>query len=326
MTIQTARFIPTPEVRRIIPFSRWSKIAHVLPPGIPGGRYFTQDFPDDIQGGNHFTVTLSGVEKQLFNVDGLRVEPAPKPKNQSRVPRSTEVLFEYATKVKPIRLFIGMDLPRVFIYGMIDSPIVLEPSVLVPKSSTLTTFYARKKMDKILHAYYQNMGHPILDIHLALEQYSQFFTIDTNCWNVRELGKVAATTAIQSNARRVSDNASFIPSDSYYQDIAINPDGNPELQAIHTFLKELKRKLPSWPPKGKIALVTDTEYSMLKEINERKVPLYKDDLLPDAFDLIYATADAGTDEWMVNRLINQCDKLSTIQLKEFLVRNGRERE
>lgn len=320
--------MPRPKMRvaQPIPFSRWSKIARVLPPGIPGGRYFTHDFPEDIQGGNHFTVTLTGVEKQLLNVDGLRVEPAPKPKNQSRIPRSTEVLFEYATKVKPIRLFMGIDSPRVFIYGMIDSPIVLEPSVLVPKSSTLTTFYAKTKKDKILHAYYQDMGHPILDIHLALEQYSQFFTIDTNCWNVRGLGKVAATTAIHSSARRVSDNASFISSDSYYQDIAINPNGNPELQAIHTFLKELKRMLPSWPPKGKIALVTDTEYSMLKEINERKVPLYKDDLLPDAFDLFYATADAGTDEWMVNRLIGQCDKLSEAQLQEFLLRNGKERE
>ncbi len=311
-----------------IPFAQWSKLARMLPPGAPSGEYFTHDFPANIQAGSHFTVTLGDVKKQLHNIDGLRIEPTPRPKNQTRVPRSTQVQFEYSTKVKPIRLFVKMDASLVFIYGMIDSPIVLEPSILVPKRSTLITFYSKKTKikDKVLHAYYQGAGHPVLDIHLALENYSQFFTIDTNCRDVHGLGKVAATTAIQSSAKQVSGNASYISSDSWYRDITINPDGNPELQAIHSFLQELKRKLPSWPPQGKIALVTDTEYSLLKAINERTAPLFKDELLPESFDLLYATADAGTDEWMANRLIGQCDKLSNAQLREFLLRNGKERE
>lgn len=313
-------------INQTIPFSRLSKMAHVLPPGVPSGKYFTHDFPEDIQGGCHFSVTINGVEKQLLNVDGLNVKPAPKPKNQNRVTRSTQIQFEYPSKVKPIRLFVKMDSTLVFIYGKIDSPIVLEPSVLVPKESFLTTFYPRKAKDKILHAYSQGSGHPFLDIHLALEKYPDFFTIDTNCWNVRGIGKVAATTAIHSSAKRVTDSACFVSSDFWYRDLAINPDGNPELYAIWAFLQELRRKLPSWPPNSKIAIVTDTEYSLLKEINQRKAPLYRDELLPTAFDLIYATADAGTDEWMVNRLINQCDKISKAQLQEFLLRNSRERE
>ena len=65
---------------------------------------------------------------------------------------------------------------------------------------------------------------------------------------------------------------------------------------------------------------------MLKAINERKVPLFNNEFLPGAFDLLYEPADADTDEWMVNRLIGQCDKLSKAQLQEFLLRNGRVRE
>lgn len=313
-------------IAQTIPFSRWSKMTRALPLGVPSGKYFTHDFPEDIQGASHFTVTLNGVEKQLHNVDGLSVAPAPKPKNQNRITRLTQVEFEYSTKVKPICLFVNMDSAQVFIYGRIDSPIFLEPSVLVPKESLLKTFYQRKAKNKILHAYHHGSGHPVLDIHRALEKYSDFFTIDTNCWKVSGIGKVAATTAIHSNTKRVSDIAGFVSSDFYYQELAINPKDNPELYAIWVFLQELRRKLPSWPPNSKIALVTDTEYSLLKEINQRKIPLYGDDLLPAAFDLLYATADAGTDEWMVNRLIKQCDKLSTAQLQEFLLRNNRERE
>jgi hypothetical protein len=309
-----------------LPFVQGRQPASQLSPYTPDGEYFTHDFPADIEPGDNFTITLGGVDKQLHNIDGLRVEPAPRPKNQSRTPRFTEVHFEYSTKVKPIRLFIKTDSSLVFIYGAIDSPIILQPSILVPERSTLTTFYPRTNKNKVLHAYHQGAGHPVFDIHLALENYSQFFTIDTNCWNVRGLGKVAATTAIQSTAKRVPGNASYVSSDFCYQDIAINPEGNPELPAISLFLQELERSLPSWPPKGKIAIVTDTEYAILKAINERKAPLFNDEFLPEAFDLLYATADAGTDEWMVNRLIGQCDKLSKAQLQEFLLRNGRVRE
>lgn len=237
-------------------------------------RRFVHNFPTDVPAGTEVIVTFGGVDKQLLNENGLGFEPAARQAKQQRLPRSTQIQFEFDLKIKPVRLVVDMDGAEAYIFGQVDSPIVLTPEILVPKRSTLTTFYSRKGKNKVLHAYHQGRGHPALDIHLALKRYSEFFCIDTNCWRVEGLGIVAATTAIHSTARIVTKGACFVASDMYYQDISINPTGNPELHGIWTFLNDLRARLPS-PMTGKVALVTDTEYSKVMDWNDRTEPFFE---------------------------------------------------
>ena len=65
------------------------------------------------------------------------------------------------------------------------------------------------------------------------------------------------------------------------------------------------------------ALITDTEYALVKDWQARVAPLYGDYMLPDGVDVVYATADAGSDEFIPNRLIKACDNLSTQRLREL---------
>jgi hypothetical protein len=298
----------------------------VLPPGAPAGRYWTHDFPRDIKAGAYVSFTLSGLDKQLIWVEDAGVGLKKKQKKQDKLPRSTLIELEYSTKIKAHRLFVNMDESLVFVFGTIDTPIALFPEILVPRETTLTTYYAAKKRErKILHGYYQGPGHPVVNIHWALAKYSEFFSIDTNSWLVTGLGKVSATVAIRSNARKITEDACYTSSDLLYRDLVINSDGNPELHALWKFLTHLEQILPHNMP-GKIGIITDTEYSLLKAINQRKSPIYRDYFLPPAFDLLYATADAGPQEFMPNSLIRQCDRLASDNLKEFLVRNNRVRE
>lgn len=298
---------------------------NVLPPGAPAGRYWTHDFPKDIEAGSHLSLTLSDIDKQLIQFVGDEVGPKRAPKDRNRIPRSTLIELDYSNKIKALRLFLNMDASIAFVFGTIASPLVLAPTVLVPRETTLTTYYPSKRGKKILHSYYQGPGHPVLDIHLALTQYTEFFSIDTNSWPVAGIGVVSATAAIRSNTRIVSENACYTSSDMVYRDLNIKADGNPELYALWKFLTHLEELRPE-NASGKIGIITDTEYSLLKAINQRKYPIYRDYFMPPQFDLLYATADAGPQEFMSNSLIRKCDSLATEYLNEFLARNKRRRE
>lgn len=304
-----------------------STVPRRVPPlGAPAGRYWTHDFPRDMKSGAYVSVTLSGLDKQLIWLGNTGGGLKKKQKKQDKLPRSTLIELEYSTKIKAYSLFVNMDESLVFVFGRLDSPIALAPEILVPRETTLTTYYAAKNRErKILHGYYQGPGHPVLNIHWALAKYSAFFSIDTNSWLVKGLGKVSATVAIRSNSRNITEGACYTSSDLLYRDLAINADGNPELHALWKFLTHMEQTLPHNMP-GKIGIIIDTEYSLLKAINQRKSPIYKDYFLPPAFDLLYATADAGSQEFMPNTLIRQCDRLASDNLKEFLVRNNRVRE
>lgn len=60
----------------------------------------------------------------------------------------------------------------------------------------------------------------------------------------------------------------------------------------------------------RVVLVVDSDYQRLREMSERKLPIYDDYFLPENVNLIYATADAGK-EWWINRLICAADRLAT---------------
>ena len=57
---------------------------------------------------------------------------------------------------------------------------------------------------------------------------------------------------------------------------------------------------------------------MVKAWNERTEPFYDGHRLPDGVDIFYATADAGSEEFMPNRLMRACDSLSAKKLREVI--------
>lgn len=289
----------------------------LLPIGAPAGEYWIEEFPSDMPPGSSFNVTISDVQKRLINFDADTLGPIKKQKGASKIPRSTQLEFEFFTKVRPIRMFIKTDGKLVFVFGVIDSPIVLAPQILIPAQSSLITFYEGTGRRKILHGYNQGSGHPVLDINRALEQYVEFFSIDTNCWDIKELGRISATVAIQANARLITDKTCYFSGEKTYHSFAINPEGNPELHGIRQLLVHLEEKFPGKAGE-RVGIITDTEYGLVKLMNQRKIPVCENYFLPEAFDLIYATADAGPDEYMVNRLMKKCDKLASEALKDFV--------
>jgi hypothetical protein len=69
---------------------------------------------------------------------------------------------------------------------------------------------------------------------------------------------------------------------------------------------------------GRLAIITDTEFGMIKPWHERTAPFYDGHKLPEGVDIFYATADAGGEEFLPNRLMRLCDSLSARKLREVL--------
>jgi len=90
---------------------------------------------------------------------------------------------------------------------------------------------------------------------------------------------------------------------------------HPELQALHSVVQRLSSAAG---PAERIALITDTEYSLIKEINARRHPLFEGFYLPEKFELIYATSDAGVTEYLPNKMMRECDGVAKRSLEHAL--------
>jgi hypothetical protein len=287
-------------------------------PHQPRDKLFVHRFPRDTPPGAEVSVEIGGVEKELWDTAGPGSRPPKRHSNQKRQERFTLVEMEFGQKVIAHELQVNFTTAEVFLIGQVYSALVLAPQILIPRRSTLTTYYARKGKKKVLHAYFQGAGHPFINIDRVLEGYDRVYCVDTNTAINRSGQKVAVTTALAVKSKRLGEIAVHIGSDYTIQVVAHEPpSGNPELHGIWSVLGFLVRDHPELV-EGRLAIITDTEFGMVKAWHERTEAFYNGHKLPDGVDIFYATADAGSEEFMPNRLMRVCDSLSAQKLREVI--------
>ena len=261
---------------------------------------------------------LSGTNSQLFDIDGFAIKATRAQPNQRRQERFTRLEMEFEQQVIAQELRVNLTTAEVFLIGQIHSPLVLSPQVLVPSRSTLSTYYKRKGKDKLIYAYFQGAGYPTLSIEQVLGSYDRVFCVDTNTGFTRGGQKVSVTTAIASISKQLTEMTAHITSDFEVQVVVHDPPpGNPELHGIWSMLEFLVKNHPALL-EGRLAIITDTEFGMVKAWQDRTEPFYNGHCLPDGVDIFYATADAGSEEFMPNRLMRACDSLSSTKLRKLL--------
>ena len=285
--------------------------------GLPIGDYYTHDFPRDIPAGTKIQLTISGLEKQLLNFSEGGMAPDQKKKQREKKQRRLDLVLVFSHKIRPIRLFFDKNARIAFVYGKRDSPIVVGPEILKPCESQLLTFYNKPKKRKILNACFFDAGHPVTDIHRAMDSCKALLAVDTNYKTVPGIGIVAATTALTASTRAVSSDACYTNSTETRQVITIDPPGNPELYGIWVMLQHYLDTNPELR-RHELGLITDTEFGLVEAINRRQQPIFGNNLLPNNAKLFYATADSGSMEFIPNLLIRECDKASTRHLNSHL--------
>ena len=283
----------------------------------PGQRNFVHKFPPDMPPGAVLSVTLGDVKKGLLDSSSLIIKPLKQPREQ-RQARSTLVEMEFGQRVILQELRIDFTTAEISVLGRLQSTVFLYPQLLVPRKSTLTTYYERKGKKKLLHSYFQGQGHTFISIDRVFEQYDRVYCVDTNTAVARNGSRVAVTTAITVTSRRISDSAMHVSSDNTIELVATDPPpGNPEVHGIWMMLRHMWQNYPQLL-QGKLAIITDTELGRVRAWNERAAPFYEGHMLPEGVDIFYATADAGSEEFIPNQLMRACDSLSTQTLRKML--------
>ena len=69
----------------------------------------------------------------------------------------------------------------------------------------------------------------------------------------------------------------------------------------------------------KIGIIVDSDLGNLPAYNARSLPIYFDFYLPTNFELIYASAEVGKTEFLVNRLIALCEDMAKSLLAQILL-------
>lgn len=287
-----------------------------LPLGAPHGEYAIHPFPPDVHPARYFSMELRDRPKQItFFLEGVR--PARKEKVRRREQRTTEVQMDFGAPVVPLRAYLKIDASIFFVYGRLSSPLILRSEILLPKESTLITYYAAGSGRKILHAFFVAGAHPPADIGWALARFSEFYAVDTNTGMAPDGRRLSITAVVRGVAKRIVDGYSFADTRLVHREAHFDVDGNPELHALYLVVDRLAADHP--PQSGRrVGVITDTEYSKLKEINFRRQPLYGDYYLPENFDLFYATSDSGSTEYMPNKMMRMCDKAAGDSLAQAL--------
>lgn len=286
-----------------------------LPP-TPSHKNFVHRFPPDMPPGEVLSVTIGGLKKGLFDSDSLIIKPLKQPRQQ-RQSRSTLVEMEFGQRIIAQELRVDFTTAEISVLGRLHSTVFLYSQLLIPRRSTLTTYYERKGGRKLLHAYFQGSGHAFINIDRVFELYDRVYCVDTNTAIARNGSRIAVTTAITVTSKKIGDSALHISSDNTIELVATDPPpGNPEVHGIWMMLAHLWKNHPHLL-QGKLAIITDTELGKVRAWNDRTEPFYDGHRLPEGVDIFYASADVGSEEFLPNQLMKTCDSLSTRKLREL---------
>lgn len=165
-----------------------------------GHTNFVHRFPPDMPPGEVLSVTIGDIKKGLLDSNSLIIKPHKQPR-QKKQARSTVVEMEFGQRVIAQELRVDLTTAEISVVGHLHSTVFLYPQLLVPRRSTLTTYYDRKGKKKLLHAYFQGPGHAFVNIDRVFELYDRVYCVDTNTAVARNGSRIAVTTAITVTPR-----------------------------------------------------------------------------------------------------------------------------
>ncbi len=188
---------------------------------------------------------------------------------------------------------------------------------IVPEKVQFEVGYEREKNRKVLNVMPIDPNRLSDNPHLTLQKFDLIFAIDTNTRFVDN--KVISVTGIilcklkLDNDETITVQYAPLHSLEFWniKDYPKNAEKIGWMKSIQLMLQN-----PEYDPNWEIGIVVDSDLGNLPAYNARSIPIYSNFYLPQNFELIYASADVGKREYLVNRLIATSEKMA-----KFLLRN-----
>jgi hypothetical protein len=190
-----------------------------------------------------------------------------------------------------------------------------EGNILVPSMAIVGDAYLRRTKPKVLRQLSVEPTNILLNIRYLLRSHDATLAVDTS---YHDLGGcclcVSASILILYEiieARRMAD---FHPQSS---PVFVAPNReNPERFGWWDIIQRFSES-PYHNPDKSYGLVVDSDLRDLPAINNRDVPIWDQHYLPSSFQLLYASADVGSENY-INQAIGICDKLAKTTLHQVL--------
>lgn len=176
-----------------------------------------------------------------------------------------------------------------------------------PARSVVETVYLRanaSKREKVLNRIVLREQSPRVNLHWELERFSEFFAVDSNTSMHRE-GAVLVTSVCQGFFSLEQVGVARLRWEYLISLVTPAPAQERENLGWAIAIQWLQQQNKGIS--GLTGLVVDSELSNLERYSRRELPLLPGLPLPENWNLIYATSDAGTREFLPNKMVAAAD-------------------
>lgn len=209
---------------------------------------------------------------------------------------ATLIEFEVPTKIEKIEM-----LPN----GTFKM-IVEEKEQTTENVSSQVMYLQENGKHKIVNQVKQDANVIITNELQNLRKFDAIFAVDTNTDTIK--GK-ALSVSSRFCAKIFKNETEFAITEPFsWQPVYIaceNPK-DAEKAGIAVLINHILEQ--NFDKNLKIAIITDHDLINLNEYNNKKKPIYDNIYLPDNMTLIYANAERGTEDFIINKLISLCEK------------------
>jgi hypothetical protein len=149
-----------------------------------------------------------------------------------------------------------------------------------------------------------------LDPSRALQRFAAIYAVDTN---TKDIGGRRVSVAISLAVKNLRfEGPRWHASTEFFGAFEFHDaKHNPERIGWANVIQRISEN----PVQGSLAIIVDAYRDQLADINARKQPVVGSLYLPENFELVHATSDAGKTEFLPNAVLAHCDKLGSEVLR-----------
>lgn len=189
---------------------------------------------------------------------------------------------------------------------------------VLPAEAIVKNLYTRKSgggREKVINQLTLVNAAPSTEIHCTLRRrFKSVYSADTNSKMIGQ-ARICITSICEGVIRPLDPDWSVL--ECSHRSTIVFPKGqlDPEATGWLRAIWSIERDHP--PPPKPCVLVVDAHLGKLDDFNQRKLPLVPGEFLPGGWSLMYASADAGTREFLPNGMIAASNTASNLAFEEI---------
>lgn len=285
------------------PGALWLPVGKQIPIAVTEDEDFTYQRFDDSEPAAWIQVEQVRLEHGLFPTEkrvGLNI-PSPRRASAKSHKRVRRVRFEFDQN----KVVDFVAIPKLGgTFKVVSKGVEVIPDRAVYENVMIRDI--QRKKEKVLNRIFASQRRLHVELIHELERFDRFFCVDSNTYQ-HSHGRVLITTILEGNSSARTPGGSLLAWRYVVTLLSKAPPKSAELKGWSHAINWLESR-SRVEPGIRLGLIVDAELGLLPRIQRREISLFEDFYLPREWELVYATADRGVEEYFPNRMIFEADK------------------